>query len=442
MRTDEHNPDVVIIGGGLAGLASAIFLARQEKSIVLLERSHSLGGRAQTKEQDGFQLNLGPHALYRAGRGIEVLKELGIRPRGGLPQASGGFVVNGNVKHTLPAGPLSLLTTGLFGLAAKLETARLLGSLRKIDGNSVMDITVREWVDNNISHPDVRNLALALFRLATYTNAPEQMSAGAAIKQLQIAVSKNVLYLDGGWQTLVDSLQEIATRSGAIIRTGAKAGMVERNSAGQVMGVHLANGEVYKTQNVIIASSPAIAVELVEGGRRTSLQSWAEDAIPVKAACLDVALTHLPKPGATFALGIDRPLYLSVHSAVARLAPTGGALIHLAKYLPPNDNEPADRVERELETLLEMIQPGWRQALVYRRFLPEMIVYNAMTTARRGGTKGRPGPEVQDVPGLLVAGDWVGKEGLLADASLASAKEASRLLSVARSPLSQIAVVN
>ena len=45
------------------------------------------------------------------------------------------------------------------------------------------------------------------------------------------------------------------------------------------------------------------------------------------------ALARLPQPRATFALGIDRPLYLSVHSAVAALAPAGGAMIHVAKYL-------------------------------------------------------------------------------------------------------------
>ena len=79
------------------------------------------------------------------------------------------------------------------------------------------------------------------------------------------------------------------------------------------------------------------------------------------------------------------------------------------------------------------VQPGWRETVVYRRFLPDMIVMNAMPLARLDGARGRPGPEVADVRGLFVAGDWVGSQGLLADASLASAKCAADLIA-ARKP--------
>jgi hypothetical protein len=55
-------------------------------------------------------------------------------------------------------------------------------------------------------------------------------------------------------------------------------------------------------------------------------------------------------------------------------------------------------------------------------------VMNDTATAARGGTKGRPGPRVSDVPGLFVSGDWVGGEGLLVDASLSSAKQAAEMV--------------
>ena len=141
-----------------------------------------------------------------------------------------------------------------------------------------------------------------------------------------------------------------------------------------------------------------------------------------------MALRRLPQPHATVAFGVDRPLYLSVHSAVARLAPEGRALIHTAIYLPPDHTRsPADD-EPKLDALLDLVQPGWREVVVYRRFLPHVIVMNDTPTARRDGTRGRPGPQVPDVPGLFVVGDWVGQAGLLADASLASAKQAAELI--------------
>src|SRR2546428_4044375 len=112
-------PEVTVIGGGVAGLAAATFLARDGRRVRLFEQAHALGGRAQTKQQEGFYLNIGPHALYRGGRGIEVLRELGVEPHGRVPSVSGAFAVKDGAKHTFPAGAVSLLTTSLFGLSAK-----------------------------------------------------------------------------------------------------------------------------------------------------------------------------------------------------------------------------------------------------------------------------------------------------------------------------------
>jgi hypothetical protein len=49
-----------------------------------------------------------------------------------------------------------------------------------------------------------------------------------------------------------------------------------------------------------------------------------------------------------------------------------------------------------------------------------------MPRAETGGLAGRPRVTDSGQPGVLIAGDWVGPEGLLADASLASGHEAGR----------------
>ncbi|HEU4389639.1 MAG TPA: amine oxidase, partial [Blastocatellia bacterium] len=126
--------------------------------------------------------------------------------------------------------------------------------------------------------------------------------------------------------------------------------------------------------------------------------------------------------------GIDQPFYCSLHSAVARLASDGEAMIHVAKYLRNGDAQDAAVVQAELESLTDMMQPGWRDHVSIRRFLPDLVVANALPAARMNGTDGRPGPAVEDVPGLYIVGDWVGKDGWLADGSLASAKECAAIL--------------
>jgi hypothetical protein len=60
---------------------------------------------------------------------------------------------------------------------------------------------------------------------------------------------------------------------------------------------------------------------------------------------------------------------------------------------------------------------------------------NAIVTASGGGLAGRPGPQVPGVENLFVVGDWVGHEGMLLDAALASASRADSLMRESASAL-------
>ena len=412
---------VAIIGGGLAGLTAAVWLARAGTPVTVFEKARHLGGRALTENRHGFYFNLGPHAVYTKGAAARILCELEIDFSGRVPALAGGYALAGGAKHTLPMGFASMLTTGLLGLPAKLETAKLFSTIGKLDAQALQGVSVRDWLDQTLHQPQTRRVAEAFLRLSTYANAVEQLSAGAAISQLQLALAGGVLYLDGGWQTLVDKLRAAAEQAGARFVTGARVTQVEHHGA--VQAIRLADGQRLPVAAAILATSPIEARMLLADG---APHVWARTPAPSKLACLDVALQRLPDPRALFGLGIDRPLYFSVHSATARLAPAEGALIHVAKYLG-NETADAHANERELEGVLDLLQPGWRSVLVERRFLPSMTAANALVTAAQGGYDGRPKADASGIRGLFLAGDWVGNEGMLADASVASGKRAAEL---------------
>lgn len=53
------NPDVLIIGAGLAGLSCAKTLERYRVSYLVLEASDMVGGRVRTDHVNGFLLDRG-----------------------------------------------------------------------------------------------------------------------------------------------------------------------------------------------------------------------------------------------------------------------------------------------------------------------------------------------------------------------------------------------
>ncbi len=416
---------VAVVGGGIAGLAAAAFAARAGARVTLFERMSETGGRARTRVERGFAFNMGPHALYLAGAAMAALRELGIDPAGRSPATSGGLAYCDGRLHALPGGAVSLLTTGLLGPAEKLEFGRLLTRLPKLDTAAETGRTLGEFLAREVRSLRVREVVLAVVRVTSYAHAPEAICAGAALEQLVLGLGKGVRYLDGGWQALVDALEAKAREAGVALRGAAAVERLVHDGAAR--GVDLAGGERVPADAVILALGPREASDLVDQGKHPFLARAASAVIPVRAACLDLGLARLPEPRRTFALGIDRALYFSVHSATAaKLAPEGAALVQLARYLAPDDRPERAELEEELDGMLDVVQPGWRAHVVTRRLMRDLVVMQDLPQAARGGLVGRTPGEVTGVANLWLAGDWVGATGMLVDAAFASARAAAR----------------
>jgi hypothetical protein len=77
-------------------------------------------------------------------------------------------------------------------------------------------------------------------------------------------------------------------------------------------------------------------------------------------------------------------------------------------------------VRAELEEYATLVLPGWRRHVAFARFLPALTVTPMMPT-----TTDRPDEDFLGLQRITIAGDWVGPEGMLADAAVASALRAA-----------------
>jgi oxygen-dependent protoporphyrinogen oxidase len=135
---------VVVVGGGIAGLAAAYELHKQRVPFLLLEAGARVGGVILSEAVDGFVVDGGPDSLLvQKPEGIQLCRELGLGDRlvpTRLPRQS--FIQRGGRLHPLPAGSVlgiptevgPFLRTTLFSWPGKLRMGAEWFVPRKQDG--------------------------------------------------------------------------------------------------------------------------------------------------------------------------------------------------------------------------------------------------------------------------------------------------------------------
>ncbi|HTX28639.1 MAG TPA: FAD-dependent oxidoreductase, partial [Streptosporangiaceae bacterium] len=79
MQPTDARPDVVIVGGGIAGLAAAFFLRDEPVRVTVLEGSSRLGGKLSVSDVEGVAVDEGAEALLvTRPEGTALIAELGL----------------------------------------------------------------------------------------------------------------------------------------------------------------------------------------------------------------------------------------------------------------------------------------------------------------------------------------------------------------------------
>ena len=381
--------DVVIIGGGLAGLSTGALLAKQGKRVTVIEKGNQPGGRAYTYEEKGFTFNYGPHAMYIPESGLlaDVMARLGRPvPKCEYVDNMRAYWADGDRLAVMGSKPHQVLTTKLFSLGARLQFVKLTMALRSAKPDSIAPGTTwREWVEAHTGDASVRRFAMALGTINTYTRPAGELDATWLIAHFQrVLFAKDYVgYMSGGWRSMYDVFIEELESNGGTLITGTRIDRLDVADR-RIVAAVTADAR-YEADAFVCTLPPQDAPALAADGSplRAELQQW-EGLVDVHALCMDIGFNRKVRENLALVFDIERDLYYSVHSfTTPDLAPAGGQLLHAMAYLSPE--EAADETllagrKAELVTGLDVHFPGWRDAIAVERTMPNAKVVGARQT--------------------------------------------------------------
>ena len=181
---------IVIVGGGISGLAAAHRLTELNHNVTIVEASARLGGTIQTEERDGFLLERGPDSfISEKPQAVDLAIRLGLEPR--LIQTNEeyrrSFIVRNGRLRAVPEGFQLLapsriwpfLATDIFSVAGKLRMAAEL-LLPRQHANGVTDESLASFVRRRLGEEALHRMAQPMVG-GIYTADPETLSLRATL---------------------------------------------------------------------------------------------------------------------------------------------------------------------------------------------------------------------------------------------------------------------
>jgi len=418
--------DVVVIGGGFAGLSAAVRLADAGCRVVVVEQSPRLGGRATSfvDRESGERVDNGQHVLFGCYREtyafLDRIGTADLAPLQGrltLPMAGPEGM------ETLSCPPWSApwhLVVGLLrwkalGWRDRASALRLHGLLRDVrrEGAAAVaarvppDLTVSDWLARHRQRPRVLGWLWHPLAYAALNQPPDEAAAAPFVRVLgelfgpdpQAAavglpvVPLDVLYAEPAREWIEAAGGEVVTRA---------TGRIVRDAAGAIRGVALDDRVVDTTR--VVSAVPWHALDRI----------WS-DGVPEGLSEIATAARQMTgAPIVTVNLWFDGPVIEHpfvglvggpMHWVFNKSAIFGDRTGHLsvvasgaADFAAAGNEEITSRAMAQLMTVI----PAARE----RKLRRSVVVRERRATfSLAPGAPKRP-PTVTPLPGWYLAGDW------------------------------------
>ncbi|HLV99229.1 MAG TPA: hydroxysqualene dehydroxylase HpnE [Ktedonobacterales bacterium] len=421
-------PNVIVVGGGLAGIAAACDLADASLPVTLLEARPMLGGKTWSfrDTQTGMPVDNGQHvflgccaAYQRFLQRLGVAKATHLQTRLRVPIFAAGQqpATLEAARFPLPA-PLHLLPSFLrlpmLSWREKLQAARTLAAIAQAgrSGRSAYDhLSFADWLRQRGESDNAIKYLWNLITLPTLNENCERASGGLALMVFQEGLLRRaggarIGYASVGLSDLLcDAAERYLKTRGAAVRLSARvAALVMEDD--RLMGVRLADGAVLPAEQVVLALPHYALASLAPVGCHSHpffARAAQLGVSPIVGVNLWLDRVVLREPLAAV-IGRSDTYWVFDKGALLGLDLQGGQYLSVSisgahRYLDQSREQIIAEVRGDLEAAL----PALRAAEITHALV---IKERQATFAATPGSLAQRLPAATPVPGLFLAGAW------------------------------------
>ncbi|MDQ0205753.1 phytoene desaturase family protein [Alkalicoccobacillus murimartini] len=298
---------IVIIGGGLAGLSSAISLASKGFNVKLYEKNSHLGGKMRRYQVGNASFDFGPNTMTMPEVFNRVIRESGAEPEDyfrfkRLDTHTRNHFADGTYLDMTADQEQMKQNLSAFGITASMYDRYLheVNHLYKLSTNHFFPRTFTNWTDYlspSLSkallqvHPLLSldafhrrffqhaNIVQMLNRYATYIGSSPFLTPATFSMIAYLELIQGVYYVEGGNPTIAEGFSKRALELGVELHCNMEVVRIQTEDK-RAKGVELSDGSLVSCNHVIINGDLLkVFPDLVEEKSRPSFTDQKRDKL-------------------------------------------------------------------------------------------------------------------------------------------------------------------